>query len=46
MTLFSLNAYVMFTFEIHEGNFIIVSAMTMPKADPAMKDTVNGDEGE
>ena len=30
MTLFSPNAYVMFTFEIREGNFIIVSAMAMP----------------
>jgi Cu(I)/Ag(I) efflux system membrane fusion protein len=30
MTLFSINAYVMFTFEIRAGNFIIVvSAMAM-----------------
>ena len=32
MSLFFQDAYVMFTFEIREGNFIIVSAMAMPKA--------------
>lgn len=41
MTLFSNNAYVMFTFEIREGNFIIVSAMTMPKPDAVMKNAAN-----
>jgi len=52
MGLFSNNAYVMFTFEVREGNFIIVSAMTMstPKlqsdsALSARKDVTN-DEGE
>jgi len=47
MSLFSNNAYVMFTFEIREDNFIIVSAMAMemPKTKPAMKDTAN-DKGE
>jgi Cu(I)/Ag(I) efflux system membrane fusion protein len=45
MTLFSNNAYVMFTFEIREGNFIIVSAMTMPKTDAVMKNSAN-DKGE
>jgi len=29
MTLFTVDAYLMFTFEIQEGEFIIVSAMTM-----------------
>jgi Cu(I)/Ag(I) efflux system membrane fusion protein len=29
MTLFTLDAYLMFTFEIQEGEFVIVSAMTM-----------------
>ena len=29
MSLFSVDAYLMFTFEIHQGEFIIVSAMTM-----------------
>jgi Cu(I)/Ag(I) efflux system membrane fusion protein len=29
MSLFTPGAYVMFTFEIHDGNFIIVSAMEM-----------------
>ncbi len=29
MTLFTVDAYIMFTFEIQEGEFIIVSAMTM-----------------
>ncbi|TWX70181.1 efflux RND transporter periplasmic adaptor subunit [Colwellia sp. C1TZA3] len=41
MALFSNNAYVMFTFEIREGIFIIVSAMTMPKTDAVMKNTAN-----
>lgn len=30
INLFSTGAYVMFTFEIRDGNFIIVSAMAMP----------------
>jgi Cu(I)/Ag(I) efflux system membrane fusion protein len=45
MALFSNNAYVMFTFEVSEGDFIIVSAMAMPKPDstmPIRKDTANG----
>jgi len=46
MTLFSNNAYVMFTFEIREGNFIIVSAMAMLKSDDLMEDSTNGDKGE
>ena len=29
MTLFTVEAYLMFTFEIHDGEFIIVSAMAM-----------------
>jgi len=29
MTLFSVDAYLMFTFEIQDGEFVIVSAMTM-----------------
>jgi Cu(I)/Ag(I) efflux system membrane fusion protein len=41
MTLFSNNAYVMFTFEIREGNFIIVSAMTMPKTEAVIKNAAN-----
>ncbi|MFT6692607.1 MAG: Cu(I)/Ag(I) efflux system membrane fusion protein, partial [Colwellia sp.] len=45
MALFSNNAYVMFTFEIREGNFMIVSAMTMPKPDAVMKNAAN-DKGE
>jgi Cu(I)/Ag(I) efflux system membrane fusion protein len=48
MDLFSTNAYVMFTFEIRESNFIIVSAMAMSKADSALsvsKDVAN-DRGE
>jgi Cu(I)/Ag(I) efflux system membrane fusion protein len=47
MRLFLNNAYVMFTFEIREGDFIIVSAMAMqiPKTEPAMKDAAN-DKGE
>ncbi|GAA6171085.1 efflux RND transporter periplasmic adaptor subunit [Colwellia sp. KU-HH00111] len=32
MTLFTVGAYVMFTFEIRDGNFIIVSAMSMEQA--------------
>jgi Cu(I)/Ag(I) efflux system membrane fusion protein len=46
--LFSTDAYVMFTFEVREGNFIIVSAMAMSKPDSALsaqKDVAN-DEGE
>ena len=35
MDLFSNNAYVMFTFEVREGNFVIVSAMAMSKMDAA-----------
>ena len=31
MTLFTVDAYLMFTFEIRDGEFIIVSAMTMKK---------------
>lgn len=31
MALFNVDAYVMFTFEIRDGNFIIVSAMAMDK---------------
>ncbi|PKG99563.1 efflux RND transporter periplasmic adaptor subunit [Paraglaciecola sp. MB-3u-78] len=47
MSLFSNDAYVMFTFEIREGNFIIVSAMAMdkPKTEAAIKDAAN-DKGE
>jgi Cu(I)/Ag(I) efflux system membrane fusion protein len=48
MALFSMNAYVMFTFEIRDGNFIIVSAMAMPKpgsALPVQQNVVN-DKGE
>ena len=47
MALFSNAAYVMFTFEIRDGNFIIVSAMAMdmPKTEPAMQDAAN-DKGE
>jgi Cu(I)/Ag(I) efflux system membrane fusion protein len=33
MSLFSVGAYVMFTFEIRDGNYFIVSAMAMDKAD-------------
>jgi len=33
MSLFTVGAYVMFTFEIRDGNFIIVSAMAMDKSD-------------
>lgn len=29
MSLFSIGTYVMFTFEVHDGNFVIVSAMAM-----------------
>jgi len=47
MALFSNDAYVMFTFEIRDGNFIIVSAMAMdmPKTEPAIKDAAS-DKGE
>ncbi len=31
MTLFTVNAYLMFTFEIQDGEFVIVSAMAMNK---------------
>jgi Cu(I)/Ag(I) efflux system membrane fusion protein len=41
MSLFSPNAYVMFTFEVHESNFIIISAMAMPKPDTALSDSKN-----
>jgi len=39
MSLFSIDAYVMFTFEIHDDDFVIVSAMSMKKemAKPATK---------
>jgi len=30
MSLFDVDAYLMFTFEIHDGNFVIVNAMVMP----------------
>jgi len=40
LILFSIGAYVMFTFEIRDGNFIIVSAMAMTK------ENANKDEGE
>ncbi len=33
MALFNVGAYVMFTFEIRDGNFIIVSAMAMDKGE-------------
>jgi len=46
MSIFSKNAYVMFTFEIREGNFIIVSAMAMLKSDAVVEDAVNPDQGE
>jgi len=45
MALFSKNAYVMFTFEVRESNFIIVSAMAMSKTDSAMNAIAN-DEGQ
>lgn len=45
MTLFSNDAYVMFTFEIRDNNFIIVSAMAMTSPDSAMKNSAS-DEGE
>ena len=47
IALFSNDAYVMFTFEIRDGNFIIVSAMAMdmPKTEPVIKDAAN-DKGE
>lgn len=37
INLFSIGAYVMFTFEIREGNFNIVSAMAMPKSESEPK---------
>ncbi|PKI15874.1 efflux RND transporter periplasmic adaptor subunit [Colwellia sp. 12G3] len=46
MTLFTLDAYLMFTFEIQQGEFVIVSAMTMTKGmshqmpDNAIKGTI------
>jgi len=48
MTLFSTNAYVMFTFEVREGSFIIVSAMAMSKTDSSMSARKNStsDTGE
>jgi Cu(I)/Ag(I) efflux system membrane fusion protein len=45
MNLFSNNAYVMFTFEVREDNFIIVSAMAMSNTDSAHND-VTTDKGE
>jgi Cu(I)/Ag(I) efflux system membrane fusion protein len=45
MTLFSKHAYVMFTFDIRDNNFIIVSAMTMTKPETTMKNVAN-DQGE
>jgi len=48
MTLFASNAYVMFTFEVREGSFIIVSAMAMSKTDSSMSARKNAtsDTGE
>jgi len=48
MTLFSINAYVMFTFEVRESNFTIVSAMAMSKTDTSMsvEKDANNDTGE
>lgn len=34
ISLFTKGAYLMFTFEIHNGDFIIVNAMAMPKSKP------------
>jgi len=45
MNLFSPDAYVMFTFEIREGNFIIVSAMLMPKLDTSSSELNNEANG-
>jgi len=45
MALFTNNAYVMFTFEVRESNFIIVSAMAMSTPESTMKNVANG-EGE
>ena len=45
MGLFTIDAYVMFTFEIREGNFIIVSAMAMSNTDSVHND-VTTDKGE
>jgi Cu(I)/Ag(I) efflux system membrane fusion protein len=45
MSLFTIDAYVMFTFEVREGNFIIVSAMAMSNNDSVHND-VTTDKGE
>ena len=45
MDLFTIDAYVMFTFEVREGNFIIVSAMVMSNTD-SVKNDVTNDKGE
>jgi len=45
MGLFTIDAYVMFTFEVREGNFIIVSAMAMSNTDSVHND-VTTDKGE
>ena len=45
MSLFTIDAYVMFTFEVREGNFIIVSAMAMSNTDSVHND-VTTDKGE
>ncbi|NQZ23988.1 MAG: efflux RND transporter periplasmic adaptor subunit [Colwellia sp.] len=47
MSLFSKNAYVMFTFEVQESNFTIVSAMAMSKTDSTLPiQQAANDEGE
>jgi len=48
MSLFSKNAYVMFTFEVYKGNFTIISAMTMSKTDstPPKQKAILHNEGE
>lgn len=45
MSIFTQDAYLMFTFEIHDGEFIIVSAMVMSAGmDHSMHQTMQGDE--
>jgi len=39
MTLFAVNAYLMFTFEIQDGKFVIVNAMPMNKNQMMKQDT-------
>ena len=47
MSLFSKNAYVMFTFEVQESSFRIVSAMAMAKTDSTLSiQKAANDEGE